>query len=312
MPPKREPIAFIAVPEQKAAPPNPLIVAAQVVVDKWNQRLAEARARVEECSKNIKLSERAVIDNENMIGTLLQQATDLVYPKEVKEVPILQVVTAGQKSSSIASPKSSKTGPTPLQPIASETLVPAPPPMTEAQQKKKAKTQGALLNAYKKKKYVPSADEVALGVTVSTVNAAAADGGYLTSPRSGDVRPTRPNDVKDELWEGLMTLRDNRIDCEDKVVALKQQVEMLRQRLHSLVEMERVTRYAMIASENELLVTTQRVEEQARLAKEQAKFEMENKASRPSSSFGAHTAAVVNAPVVAPSTSIVSPRAPKK
>ena len=316
MPPKREPVAFIAVPEAKAAPPNPLVLAAQIVVDKWNQRLSEARARVEECNRHIRQSERAAVDNENMIGTLLQQATDLIYPKEVKEVVVPQVITAGGKSGSVASPKSTgKTGPTPLQPVVSETLVPAPPPMTEAQLKKKAKQQANLLNAYKKKKYVPTADEIALGATISS-NVAASNGdaastGQPSPLRAGDVRPSRPNDVKDELWESLMTLRDNRIDCEDKVIAFKQQAEMLRQRLTSLVEMERVTRYAVIAAENELTATTQRVEEAARLAKEQAKLDMENKASRPSSSFGgAHS--VVNAPMAQASTSMVSPRAAAK
>ncbi len=319
MPPKREPVALIAVPEPKAAPTHPLILAAQAQRDKWVARLADARTRVEECGVQIRRSHKATADAESNIAMLLQQATDLVYPKEVKEVPQLPVLApvSGKAAGGAASPKGGKTGPTPIQPVVQEPVAPPPPVLTEAQLKKKAKQQLALINAFKKKKYVPQADELA-------VNSPSADAAGESTPRSStDIRPSRPNDVKDELWDPLMKLRDSRIDNEDRIVALKQQIEMLEQRLSALVEMERVTRYASIGAENDIVVTTQRVEEMQRIAKEQAKLEWEAKQSRPQSSAGPSASSagpvaatqlgpIKNAPVAAAASQGLSPRNPRK
>lgn len=336
MPPKRETVVVMAPVEVKPVVVNPLIVAAQVQRDKWLARLADTRSKVDECGEQLRRSKKTTADSEAAIVSFLQQATDLVYPKEIKEAPVLPVISAAA-----AGAKGGKGKNAPVVVAVVEVVAPPPPVLTEAQLKKKAKVQAALMTAYKKKKVVPLADEVeALSpgkngspskssnasprstitaaapapVAAPPTAAAAVDGGLdASTPRSStDIRPVRPNDplVKDELWEALMKLRETRIEHEDKLAALKLQIDMLRQRMESLVEMERVTRYASLGAENELAATVLRVEELQRVAKEQAKLEM----SRPQSGIsGQPVAAAQLGPIKnAPVATGQSPRVPSK
>jgi hypothetical protein len=277
MPPKKpESTVPAASPEVKVAPIHPLIIAAQAQRDKWQVRVNETRGRVDECVAQLERSRKAAIDAESRILALLQQATDIVYPKEIKEAPVLPVITAqtGKDKG-----KTVKNASPIVQAAVQEPVAPPPPVLTEAQLKKKAKLQMALLNAYKKKKYVPQADDVVAPPPLPAADSNN-DAGTPRSVAAGEGvlgRPSRPNDkdLKDELWDALMKLRDSRIETEDKIVALKNQMDMLQQRLTALSEMERVTKYALIGAENDIVTVTQRVEDMAKAVKEQQKLEME-------------------------------------
>ena len=334
MPPKKE--AVVASVEVKAATISPLIAAAQVQHDKWLARLADTRSRVDQCAEQLRRSKEASGESEHEINTLLQQATDLVNPKEIKDTAALPAIAPTVAAGKGVKGKGKDAPLAQTVAVVGESVTPLPPVFTEAQLKRKAKVQAALLNAYRKKKFVPLADDTDAPIPVSkngspsknsiasksTVAAAPsapaaapADGlelGLGTPRFANDMRPTRPNDplATDELWDTLMTLRDTRIVPEDKIAVLKVQIDMLQLRMASLLEMEKITQYASAGAEDKLAATVLRVEDMQRLAKEQGKLDLD--AKQLAQSTGGPVAAMQLGPIKNAPGAVPSPRQPGK
>lgn len=277
MAPKKAPDAPVAV---VAAPTDPEILAEQAKVEKWNQRIQGIQQKVEEAVKSLQTLESQHSQAQAALVKLQENAAELANRKQVSaaqtSAPAPTIPTAPVKGGA-----KNSTSPRGKAPEVAPTDPPAGQPTQqelEEENRKRLKVTTALLNLYKKKRAVPSlstggvvttprgtvveAQAAELSEAPPSPNAAASGSGTC-----GEYFP-KPNDVPADLWSAMLTLREERLTTEDRVLQIKGHIEKMKAHLAALRQMDSVVSYALLGSERDMRQVTARVEE--RRAQEQA------------------------------------------
>ena len=213
------------------APVDPAIVAAHKIVERWASRNEELQVTARHIRDTMHDLETQRTSRENMCRDLLVKVQEVASPKPPTPA---EPHPAGKPGA--AKPANKKEAAPPPPP-------PPPPPTDEEDIKRQAKLQQALINAFKKKRdlrpQIPPAgapDLLPPGEPPLVDQAVAA----------------RPPEVDPELWQRVLKLRDERIDAEDTINALKQSLETATARQRSLQQIEKLVKYALTAAQHDL------------------------------------------------------------
>ena len=114
-----------------------------------------------------------------------------------------------------------------------EPPVQAVPAVDQEEQKRLAKVTSLLMNSFKKRK-----ERVVVQEDQQT--------------RTEETVMTRPQEVPEDMWGKMLKLREERLETEEAVAALRSKIEALSAHHRNLETMERVARYSLSASQWEV------------------------------------------------------------
>lgn len=237
MPPKKPEPKKVESPEVVVVV-DPAVVAAGLTLERWKARADEVLEKKNATANQLKQLSQKKAEAEQTVKDLLSQVQDMASPRQKVEEPPPPVKGATKAKGKEAPP------PPP----------PPPPVMDEEEQKRFAKNQTLLLNAFKKRRGEKTQTRVVEGP----------DGTEQTIVE--EVVASKPTDIPEELWHAVLRMRDQRIQQEESLASVRQNIETLTARRNLVQEMERLVQYSYDAAQFDLKRSKERQAEAQQLA----------------------------------------------
>ena len=204
-------------PPRPPTPPNPVVIAAQSLVEKWEQRVEDITEKMTTTQQVIENLETETAQREATVRSLQQQVVEVTTPRRAEPEP------PGKGKKPVKGAPEPPTAPTP----------------DEEELKRQAKSAQALQNLFKKKK-----ENFRVRDTPND------DG----SERVEEVGVAKPPEIDEELWGKVLQLRDERINHEDALLTMRSNIETLTSRKESLKKIEQLVAYSLAGAQERLVV----------------------------------------------------------
>jgi hypothetical protein len=226
MPPKSKEVEKAHAPPPPT-PPNPVVIAAEQQVSKWELRVSDIATNVEQAAVQLDDFQTQRTSRENSMKDLFSQAQTAAQPRP-KEVDAEASLTAkpgkGAKGK-VAAP--------PPEPVA------APVPVTpdEEDLRSQKKRDHLVMQLFKKKREPRAMLEVDPD---------------STQPEANEPGVNRPPEIDEDIWARVLNMRDERLTNEDQLYTLRSNIEVVTARQDSLRSIQRLVQYSLDAAKFDL------------------------------------------------------------